>query len=166
MTDNKTDTKLDNLSVREVVEMAVRTEILGHGYYTDLSKQFVKQQEVHDLFSFLAGQEEKHIKRFTELKDKIGGEEPDNWQDVSEYMRAYVESAFFMGRDKALPHMHNITEANAALGLAIGFEKETLLYFYAMRDMVKEHGIVDEIIKEEKSHIVSLARMKDKLSRA
>jgi hypothetical protein len=36
---------------------------------------------------------------------------------------------------------------------ALGFEKETLLYFFELRSLVKEKGIVDEVIQEEKSHI-------------
>ncbi|KJR43907.1 rubrerythrin [Candidatus Magnetoovum chiemensis] len=81
-------------------------------------------------------------------------------------MRAYVESAFFLGKEKSFAHMQSIEDVNAAVGLAIGFEKETLLYFYAMRDAVSEKEIVDEIIAEEKNHILWLTRFKDALAKA
>ena len=42
----------------------------------------------------------------------------------------------------------------------MGFEKETLLYFYEIRNIIKEKDIVDEIINEEKSHIMWLSRFK------
>ena len=35
----------------------------------------------------------------------------------------------------------------------MGFEKETLLYFFELRSLVKEKEVVDEVINEEKSHI-------------
>ncbi|MBF0565376.1 MAG: ferritin family protein [Nitrospirae bacterium] len=156
--------KMDNLNVREVVEMALRTEVLGNSYYSELAEKFKSDKDIYELFSFLANQEKKHMQVFSTLRERISDEEPEQWPEVSEYLRAYVESAFFMGRDKALPHMQNIAAPNAAIGLALGFEKETLLYFYAMRDMLKDTNIVDEIIKEEKSHIVALTHMRQKLS--
>jgi rubrerythrin len=44
---------------------------------------------------------------------------------------------------------------------AIGFEKETLLYFYGLLGSVKEKEIVEEIINEEKSHIKWLTAFKE-----
>ncbi len=157
---------MENFSVREIVEMAVRTEKLGYEYYSEMAKRFKDEKEVYDLFNTLAQKEIIHEKKFSELKDKISEEEPDNWQDVSEYMRAYVESAFFIGKEKSLMHMQNIQNAIGAVGYAIGFEKETLLYFYGMRDIVSEKEIVDEIINEEKSHILWLNKFKEKMMTA
>jgi len=34
---------------------------------------------------------------------------------------------------------------------ALGFEKETLLYFMELRKIVKEKEVMDEVINEEKS---------------
>lgn len=156
---------MDTFSIAEVVEMAIRTEKLGHSYYTELAAKFKDKRDAWELFTKLAEQEAIHEERFKYLKGTLGEVEATQWEEVSEYMRAYVESAFFLGRDKAFAHMQNITEPNAAVGLAIGFEKETLLFFYGMRDFVKEKEIVDEIIKEEKSHIVWLNRFKSRYSK-
>jgi hypothetical protein len=43
----------------------------------------------------------------------------------------------------------------------MGFEKETLLHFYSLRDAVKEKDMVDEVINEERSHIMWLAKFKE-----
>ncbi|MBF0457636.1 MAG: ferritin family protein [Nitrospirae bacterium] len=152
---------METFSIREVIEMAVRTEVLGNSYYNDLAAKFKGgNREVYELFTKLAEAEKNHIIAFTALKEKVGEEEPDNWQDISEYMRAFVESAFFLGKDKAMLHMQNVADPLHAVGLAIGFEKETLLYFYTIRDSVKEKNIVNEIIEEEKHHIVWLSKYK------
>jgi rubrerythrin len=155
---------MQEFSLREVVEMAVRTEKLGHAYYTEFSEKFKNDKDVHELFVNLADKEVTHEVRFGMLRDSIGTEEPEGWAEVSEYMRAFVESAFFLGKDRAMSHMQNMRDAQAAVTLAIMFEKETLLYFYGMRDAVtgKDRGVVDEIINEEKQHIVQLSHMKEK----
>ena len=50
--------------------------------------------------------------------------------------------------------MHTI---ESAVDFAMGFEKETLLYFHTIRNVVMEKDVVDEIINEEKSHIMWLS---------
>ena len=52
-----------------------------------------------------------------------------------------------------------------AVKFALGFEKETLLYFWELRSLVKEKEIVDEVINEEKSHIMWLDTFKRGLAR-
>jgi rubrerythrin len=157
---------MQDFSLREVVEMAIRTEKLGHAYYTEFSDRFINDKDIHDLFVTLADREVTHEVRFGMLRDAIGDETPEGWAEVSEYMRAFVESAFFLGKDRAMAHMQNMRDAQAAVTMAIMFEKETLLYFYGMRDAVadKDRSVVDEIINEEKKHIVQLVRLKEKYS--
>ncbi len=151
---------MERFSIMEAIELAIRTEKLGFTYYRDLSTKFKDNKELHSLFTKLAERELAHEQTFTDLKQKIGDSEPEAWQEVSEYMRAYVESAFFLGREQSFAHMQNVTDVMAAAGLAIGFEKETLLFFYSIREAVEEKDIVDAIIQEEKNHILWLANFK------
>jgi rubrerythrin len=152
---------MENFSVREVVEQAVRAERLGYEFYTSMAERFEKNEGLKKLFETLAVKELVHEKTFLELKDMLGDEEPEAWDEISEYMRAIVESEFFLGRDKALPNLSHLQSPQDAVRFAMGFEKETLLYFYSLRDAVKEKDIVDEIINEERSHIMWLAKFKD-----
>jgi rubrerythrin len=155
---------MQEFTLKEVVEMAVRTEKLGHAYYTEFSDRFKNDKDIHELFVSLADKEVAHEVRFGKLRDSIGTEATEGWAEVSEYMRAFVESAFFLGKDRAMAHMQNARDQQAAVTLAIMFEKETLLYFYGMRDAVSvaDRAVVDEIIAEEKQHIVQLSRLKEK----
>ena len=59
--------------------------------------------------------------------------------------------------------MDGIKTINDAVNYASEFEKQTLLYFYGIRDAVREKELVDEIINEEKSHIMWLAAFKNVL---
>ena len=146
---------MNKYSIDEIMEMAIRTETLGYQFYTSMAEKFRKDDGLAKLFTTLASKEKVHEKTFTELKAKVAkqGAEPIEWDEVSNYMRAFVESEFFLGKGKALPSMDHLKTVQEAVTFAMGFEKETLLYFYELRNIVKEKEIVDEVINEEKSHI-------------
>jgi rubrerythrin len=156
---------MEKFSIREVVEQAVRTERLGYEFYTSMAGRFAKNEGLKKLFETLAGKELVHEKTFLELKGMIGDEEPEKWDEISEYMRAIVQSEFFLGREKALPALEQVKSAEDAVKFAMGFEKETLLHFYGLRDAVKEKDMVDEIINEERSHIMWLAKFRETFTR-
>jgi rubrerythrin len=155
---------MERFSVREVVEQAVRTEKLGYEYYSSMAERFKHVEEFRDLFETLAKKELVHEQRFRELLKMLKDEEPEGWDEVSEYMRAFVESEFFLGSDKALTRMKEVKDIEEALEFAIGFEKETLLYFTGLRSVVKEKVVVDEIISEEQNHIAWLNRFKKRFT--
>lgn len=146
---------MNKYSIDEIIEMAVQTETLGYQFYTSMAEKFRKDDGLAKLFTTLAGKEKVHEKIFTELKGQVkkSGAEPVQWEEVTNYMRAFVESEFFLGRGKALPSMDHIRTVGDAVKFALGFEKETLLYFYELRTIVKEKQIIDQVIEEEKSHI-------------
>ncbi len=146
---------MNNYSIDEIMEMAIRTETLGYRFYTDMAEKFRKDDGLVKLFTTLASKEKVHEKTFTDLKSMVAkqGAEPVEWDEVSNYLRAFVESEFFLGRDKSLPSMDRVRTVKDAVKFAMGFEKETLIYFYELRTLVKEKEVVDEVINEEKSHI-------------
>ncbi|MEW6409300.1 MAG: ferritin family protein [Nitrospirota bacterium] len=149
---------MERFSIREIIEQAVQTEKLGYEFYTEMARRFEEDEGLRKLFEMLAVKELRHEKTFSELKEIVGDEEPEGWEVVSQYLRAIVESEFFLGRNKSLPSLKHIRTGVDAINFAIGFEKETLLYFYGIRGLVKEEEIVDEIINEEKSHVMWLIR--------
>lgn len=140
-------------SIMEVIEQAVQTEVLGHDFYSAMASKYAENDGLRNLFQKLAQKELVHKRRFEELKEVTGEEEPLDWEEVAHYFRAIVESEFFLGKGKSLPELHHIKNPEDAVTHAIRFEKETLLYFLGLRDVVRDKEIVDEIISEEKSHI-------------
>lgn len=146
---------MNKYSIDEIMEMAIQTEILGYQFYSGMAEKFKKDDGLVKLFGTLAAKEKTHEKTFKGLKESVAksGTEPVQWEEVSNYMRAFVESEFFLGNAKALPSMDHIKSVKDAVKFALGFEKETLLYFMELRSIVKEKGVVEEVINEEKSHI-------------
>jgi rubrerythrin len=144
-------------SVSEVIEQAVQTEKLGFDFYTKMAKKFLDDQGLQDLFTTLAAKERQHEAVFSDLKEKMADRNFENWEEAGKYMRSIVESEFFLGSNKSLPSLEHIGSIKEAVNFAIGFEKETLLYFYHMRDALGDGDAIDKIIKEEQSHIVWLS---------
>ncbi len=151
---------MERFSIREAVEQAVQTEKLGYQFYTTIAERFVKDAGLNNLFTTLAKKELRHEKTFKELLEIIKDEEPVDWEEGEQYLRAIVESEFFLGKNKSLPSMENVKTVEDAVNFALGFEKETLLYFYGLRGAVKETEVVEEIINEERSHIMWLNKFR------
>jgi len=147
---------MEKFAAREVIEQAVQTEKLGNEFYTEMAKRFRENSELKKLFETLAAQELRHEMLFAELKSRMKDEEPEGWDEVSQYLRAIVDSEFFLGKGKSLTSLENVETALAAIDFALGFERETLLYYHTLREVTQENGIVDEIINEEKRHVVWL----------
>lgn len=156
---------MGKFSIREVIEQAVQTERLGYEFYTMMAERFKSDEGLFKLFSDLASKEQRHEKAFGELLEIIKDEEIINIEETEEYLRAIVESEFFLGREKSLPSMQFIKTAEDAVEFAIGFEKETLLYFHGLKKTVKEKEVVEEIINEERSHIMWLVRFRQGLTK-
>ena len=89
---------MEKFSMSEAIEQAVQTERLGYQFYSSMAKKFEKNESFKKLFDTLAQKELRHEKAFSELKEITGDEEPEGWGDVSQYLRAIVESEFFLGK--------------------------------------------------------------------
>ena len=154
---------MERFSINEAIEQAVQTERLGHDFYTAMARRFEENADLKKLFDTLAMKEREHEKLFSGLMESASHLIPENWGEVSNYLRAIVESEFFLGKNKSLSSLEHLESVGDAAGFAIGFEKETLLYYHTLRDVVKEKEIIDEIINEEKSHILWLSEFKKTL---
>lgn len=156
--------EMEKYSITEVVEQAVQTERLGFDFYTTMAEKFSEDTGLKELFDTLALKEKSHEQRFSDLKGKVEDTHVEEWEEVSKYLRAIVESEFFLGRNKSLPSLDQVKTVPDAVKFALGFEKETLLYFYAIRDVIQEKGVVEQIIEEEKSHIAWLDKFRQGLA--
>jgi len=151
---------MERFSIREIIEQAIQTEKLGNEFYTKMAEKFHDNKELKKLFETLSSHEVRHGNSFIALREKIKDEEPEGWEEVTLYLRAIVDSEFFLGKDKCLPSLEHVKTASEAVDFALCFERETLLYYYTLREATKEKEILDKIITEEKSHIIWLNNLK------
>jgi len=106
----------------------------------------------------------KHYQTFAKMAQAVSDKPlmtDDEWEQYVKYLNSTVQSSFFEGPDKALAAAKQVKGEKEAVRAAIGFEKETLLFFYDLRDVVSgaDRTFVDKIVAEEKSHIRRLADM-------
>ena len=67
-------------------------------------------------------------------------------------------SEFFRGDAGLIAKLDKAKSLDEALIHALGFEKATLGYYLAIRDVLGETGVLDMIIEAEKGHIVRLMK--------
>jgi rubrerythrin len=141
----------------DIVELAMQVEQSGEAFYSAVAAK-VETQDARELFEYLAGQEVAHYQVFERLSQTIR-EAPfmtdEEWDLYMDYLSGTVQSAFFEGTDKALALAETVTDAPHAIQMAIGFEKETLLFFYDLRERIpdQDRPVIEKIVEEEKRHI-------------
>ena len=149
------------VKANDALELAMNIETNGEAFYRAVSAK-TADTAVRALFEDLAVQETKHYAVFEQLsKGMIGSPlmTAEAWDEYQNYLQATVQSALFESSDRALAAAEEAADESEAIQMAIGFEKETLLFFYNLNDLVSERDqkTVAKIIAEEKSHIRRLA---------
>jgi rubrerythrin len=147
----------------QALEMAQQIEQNGEAYYTAVAAKQA-DRDVQRLFEDLAAQERIHYQVFSQMLATVGPAPvlpAEEYDQYGAYLQVALNNALFAGPDKALALAAMAKDKATALRGALGFEKDTLLFFYDLREMVaeKDRAAVTRIISEEKSHVRRLARM-------
>ena len=147
----------------DIIEMAMEVEKSGEIFYGAVADK-AASPTVRELFEDLAQQERYHYRAFQQLTRTTWEHSPaveGDWDQYLMYLQATIQSAFFQGSDKALSLADQVTDEKQALQMALDFEKETMLFFYDLRDKIsdKDRAVVERIIAEERMHVKRLAEM-------
>ncbi len=151
----------------ELVDIAVQIEKNGYAFYNSLINK-AETQKSKDIFSFLAGEEKKHIATFKSIGEALGDYEiPDLYsqEEYQLYMKALADSEVFTKQidiDKLVEKAKSDVEA---IDMAMGFERDSLLFYYEIRNVVRQQDqkVVDELISQEKSHLRQLSKLKNEI---
>ena len=147
----------------EALKWALEIEKNGEAFYNEVAAKSA-DPEVKALFEDLAAQERGHYQAFQKMLEKVKPD-PDlskvDYDEYQTYLQVALDSALFAGPDKGLTLAKEAQDRETALRAAMGFEKDTLLFFYDLREMVSEakRGTISDIITEEKAHLRRLAKM-------
>jgi rubrerythrin/rubredoxin len=149
-------------TAHDALEMAMTIEKNGRAFYTAAAAKMA-QPGLKRLFEELAIQEERHYAAYQSLAARPSSsvdtpiEEYDEYQV---YLQGAMDSAMITEPDKALAIVERATDPQTILQAALGFEKDSLLFFYDLRDMVDEadRETVQAIIQEEKAHVRRLSK--------
>ena len=146
----------------ELVEIAIQIEECGKAYYEEALKH-LSNPEVREVFAYLRDEEEVHAATFEGLLSRltdISAEWRAN-EDYVTYMRALAANRVFPDPAAVRAAVAGLADDAEAIRFALGFEKDTVLFFYEMRPMVGERDrpLVDDLIAEERKHIRRLTAL-------
>lgn len=151
------------LTAAEALRWALEIEKNGEVFYNNVAAKSA-DPEVKALFEDLAAQERGHYQVFQKMLERVKPD-PDlstvEYDEYQTYLQVALDSALFAGPDKGLTLAKQAQDLETALRAAMSFEKDTLLFFYDLREMVSEtqQGTISDIITEEKTHLRRLAKM-------
>jgi len=82
------------------------------------------------------------------------------------YMKALADERVFRKDIQPQDIARSLKTPNEALDVAIGFEKDSIIFLYEMREMVGESQseAIEKLLTEEKTHIRKLSEMKASLA--
>jgi rubrerythrin len=153
------DTVDEQLTVRQVVQVAVEAGALGAEFYRKLAARLASEAEMQELFTTLARDEEGHAVQFRALQSKL----PDGEQGVigsgpAQYLTTLAAAERLIAGSGLLAEPERIGGTKDALERAYALERATLLYYHGMRDALGRSEILDAIIEAEKGHLVKVMR--------
>ena len=153
----------DIFSGSEIVEIGIRIEKNGRDFYTALAGQS-KDIRAQEVFKFLAGEEEKHIKVFQGILEKADSPKGEGQvsDDYFAYMNALASEHVFTKENTGRAIASAIRNDNEALAKAIIFEKESIIFYEGIKKIVpdSERKIIDYLIEQEKGHLKELTEIK------
>lgn len=144
----------------ELVEIAIQIETCGEAFYDEALKH-LKGEKIQKIFRWLRDEEKHHAVLFERILSKLTDIDAE-WRqndDYITYMRALAENRVFPDADAARAAVVELANEVDAIQYAIGFEKDTILFLYEMRPMVREmdREVVDRLIAEEQRHVRTLS---------
>jgi rubrerythrin len=146
----------------EIIEIAMRLEERGEMFYSAAAEK-APTADVKALFKDLAVQERYHRRAFQQMGRGVVelALSPEQWDQFQAYTGALLRQSFFDKAEGALSQAVEAIDEQDALQAALGFEKETLLFFHELRNVVRgpAQQAVDRIVEEERRHIQRLSGM-------
>jgi len=148
----------------EIFEMAIQAEGNAYRMYSDLAKKH-KDPEISEELKKMAQMEADHKSIFKDMRKELPEDQRTAYlgqdSDANLYLDAIANADVAEGSPEIAENLTGEESFEEILKLAIELEKQAILFYLGIRDMVPENlgkNKIEEIIKEEQSHVVMLAR--------
>jgi rubrerythrin len=148
----------------EIFEMAEQIERNGAKFYRRMAED-ISDTSVRQLFLDLAAMEDEHEKTFASMRKDLSDQDRkptvfDPEGEAALYLRALADLSVFDEEGKPeffLPEaLTDEEKTRTILRVAIGLEKDSIVFYLGMKELVPERlgkKKIDDIIKEEMGHI-------------
>lgn len=151
---------LENLTLRKSVDLAITAEQLGADNYRRLAEEFSERPEIAEIMRRLAADEQDHEMQFRSLLASVPADEDVTPEDERYmYLIAAASTKFFAGDQSVTWDPREIKTPGDALSKALAFEKATVLFYQAIKDILRESEALEAIITAEKQHVVALIKV-------
>ena len=149
----------------ELVDVALGIERNGVAYYSSLA-ELTMDALLKDIYNYLANMERTHLEIFQNMLDSIGKYQPtyagESEEEYELYLKALIDSVVFTNDEVARQMARNASSPAEAIQIALGAEKDSIIFYSEMRDLLPERDrpVADKVINEEKSHVRLLSGIK------
>ena len=148
----------------EIFEMAQQIERNGAKFYRKAAAP-LKDPKHKSLLLDLASMEDDHLKTFTAMRDQLTDADrqsfvSDPYDEAALYLQAVADGHVFDVRTDPSSRLTGKESITEILHLAIGIEKDSVLFYVGIREKVPSHlgkDKIDRLIMEEVSHIARLS---------
>lgn len=150
----------------EILQVAVRIEENGLVFYEQLMLS-TKRPELKTTYEYLAGEEKIHKQVFIKMQESAGKSHTVESYPGEEaaYLKSLADSMLFT--PEKLKEMAKKASDEQALDLALGLEKDAVLFYTDMVGIAREQDkkVVDWVIGQEKMHVKRILDLKKMLQR-
>ena len=155
----------DQYSGQELVNIAIGIERRGIMFY-DVMARSTDDDQARAVFEGLARMERVHLATFEQLLADVADTRLPESEEAG-YVATLLEDAVFMD-DAITGEAAAQADSDAkAMDLAISAEKDSILYYYELRDLLPDDmaGLVNRILNEEKRHLAQLTAIRQSMER-
>lgn len=147
----------------EIVEIGIQIENNGRDFYNMLAGRSENEQ-AREIFRFLAGEEEKHIRIFEGILEKTQKFAPQGLDadDYLRYMKVLAEEHVFTQKDRGEEIARKTGSDKEAVEVAIRFEEDSIVFYTGIKRIVPEydHKVIEALIMQEEGHLMQLLDMR------
>ena len=154
-------------SAEEIFEMAMQIERNGAKFYRQASESKLAQDpQIKKLLLDLSRMEVQHEKVFASMAKELTDRErtpmvfdPEN--ELGLYLKALADGRVVDTRTEPAAKLKGLKKLEDVFAFAIGLEKDSIVFYTGMKEVVPEHlgkNRLDKIIREEIGHIAFLNR--------
>ena len=144
-------------SIHEILDLAIRLEKNGENVYRQAVDE-VSNPELMSLLVWMADEEVKHARWFSDLKQKLESDA------INPFMEEIGREIFGdMLGEKSFSHREvdfsKAEQADDLIAIFIEFEKDTVLFYETLKPFIEDSETLkhlEEIIAEENRHITML----------
>lgn len=155
------------LKPNELIHFGMQIEERGFKFFQGMAAS-VADPDVKKVFVQLSDEEEKHYNLFEKMMIEVNTYDPPEYymDEYEAYVWSLANNHVLTGKADPEQYLEKVKTPMDAVDMAIGIEKDTLLFFIALKKIVYKEGqkVIEMLIDQENLHVKSLLELKRKLS--